>query len=235
MLTKRPFAPLRSRCGTHTLRHLVTWKSASPWSRVLSARRGKNRRPDRPDDLTFSHVIHYRTPEGQARIGFFFTATRWQGQPVNREPDKCARLVWAHPARAGQHGSLHRGRAGRDQRGAPLGSAAGDARPYRSSSRLSGMMSSLVRRALVQLTRSVVVRPGGMSMTCWLTAAHVCRTTRSAAGWRSRTLARYGSLFRSTIPFSVPGLDGRVGLSQHRTQDPSKTGQVRRWKDDRCG
>ena len=52
-----------------------------------------------PGDLAFSHVIHYRTPEGQARIGFFFTATRWHGQPVNREPDKCARLHWAHPAR----------------------------------------------------------------------------------------------------------------------------------------
>ncbi|GAB3454208.1 NUDIX hydrolase [Actinophytocola sediminis] len=48
-------------------------------------------------DLQFTHVIHYRTPENQARIGFFFTTTRWNGEPTNQEPDKCAGLLWAHP------------------------------------------------------------------------------------------------------------------------------------------
>jgi 8-oxo-dGTP pyrophosphatase MutT (NUDIX family) len=52
-----------------------------------------------PADLTFSHVVHHRNPQGQARIGFFFTAARWQGEPVNREPHKCAGLYWADPAR----------------------------------------------------------------------------------------------------------------------------------------
>src|SRR6266568_917784 len=52
-----------------------------------------------PADLAFSHVVHHRNPQGQARIGFFFTAARWQGEPVNREPHKCARLYWADPAR----------------------------------------------------------------------------------------------------------------------------------------
>src|SRR5215469_1327816 len=52
-----------------------------------------------PGDLVFSHVIHHLNPLGQARIGFFFTATRWQGQPVNTEPHKCAGLYWADPAR----------------------------------------------------------------------------------------------------------------------------------------
>ena len=51
-----------------------------------------------PGDLEFSHVIHYRNPEGQARIGFFFTAARWRGEPVNAEPGKCAGLCWADPA-----------------------------------------------------------------------------------------------------------------------------------------
>jgi 8-oxo-dGTP diphosphatase len=37
-----------------------------------------------PRDLTFQHVVHHRNPEGQARIGFFFTTTRWRGEPVNR-------------------------------------------------------------------------------------------------------------------------------------------------------
>ncbi|HUY49294.1 MAG TPA: NUDIX domain-containing protein [Streptosporangiaceae bacterium] len=52
-----------------------------------------------PADLAFSHVIHHRNPLGQARIGFFFTTTRWEGEPVNREPHKCAGLYWVDPAR----------------------------------------------------------------------------------------------------------------------------------------
>jgi 8-oxo-dGTP diphosphatase len=51
-----------------------------------------------PTDLIFRHVIHYRNPEGQARVGFFFTAERWEGEPVNSEPHKCAGLMWADPA-----------------------------------------------------------------------------------------------------------------------------------------
>lgn len=50
------------------------------------------------DDLQFVHVVHYRKIPNQPRIGFFFLATHWQGEPVNREPHKCARLVWADPA-----------------------------------------------------------------------------------------------------------------------------------------
>jgi 8-oxo-dGTP diphosphatase len=52
-----------------------------------------------PDDLVFTHVVHHRNPEGQGRIGFFFTVTRWAGHPANREPHKCAGLRWADPAR----------------------------------------------------------------------------------------------------------------------------------------
>ena len=52
-----------------------------------------------PGDLVFRHVIHHRNPLGQARIGFFFTATRWQGVPTNTEPHKCAGLSWVDPAR----------------------------------------------------------------------------------------------------------------------------------------
>ena len=52
-----------------------------------------------PADLAFTHVVHHRNPEGQGRVGFFFTAARWAGVPVNREPHKCAGLHWADPAR----------------------------------------------------------------------------------------------------------------------------------------
>ena len=51
-----------------------------------------------PSDLDFTHVVHHRNPEGQGRIGIFFTTARWAGEPVNREPHKCAGLSWADPA-----------------------------------------------------------------------------------------------------------------------------------------
>ncbi len=51
-----------------------------------------------PDDLAFAHVMHRRTPcEDIARVSFFFTATRWAGDVVNAEPDKCAGLIWSDP------------------------------------------------------------------------------------------------------------------------------------------
>jgi 8-oxo-dGTP diphosphatase len=49
-------------------------------------------------DLVFTHVVHHRNPEGQGRVGFFFTTTRWTGEPVKRKPHKCAGLQWADPA-----------------------------------------------------------------------------------------------------------------------------------------
>ncbi|MEO3859825.1 NUDIX domain-containing protein [Acrocarpospora sp. B8E8] len=50
-----------------------------------------------PDDLTFTHLCHHADPDGQARIGVFFTATRWTGTPVNAEPDKCSTIDWFAP------------------------------------------------------------------------------------------------------------------------------------------
>jgi 8-oxo-dGTP pyrophosphatase MutT (NUDIX family) len=51
-----------------------------------------------PANLVFSHVVHHCNPQGQARVGFFFTARSWHGEPANREPHKCAGLHWADPA-----------------------------------------------------------------------------------------------------------------------------------------
>jgi 8-oxo-dGTP diphosphatase len=45
-----------------------------------------------PDDLALRHVIH-RLSDGE-RLSMFFSATRWQGEPVNREPHKCSHLGW---------------------------------------------------------------------------------------------------------------------------------------------
>jgi 8-oxo-dGTP diphosphatase len=49
-------------------------------------------------NLEFVHVMHRRHGHDDPRLGFFFLATGWHGQPVNREPHKCAGLVWANPA-----------------------------------------------------------------------------------------------------------------------------------------
>ena len=47
--------------------------------------------------LDFVHVVHHRNGDEEARIGFFFLAGSWRGQPINREPHKCAQLLWADP------------------------------------------------------------------------------------------------------------------------------------------
>lgn len=45
-----------------------------------------------PQDLRLAHVTHRRS-DGE-RVSFFFTTDRWQGEPENREPDKCSELAW---------------------------------------------------------------------------------------------------------------------------------------------
>ncbi|HEX4817070.1 MAG TPA: NUDIX domain-containing protein [Nonomuraea sp.] len=47
-----------------------------------------------PDRLRFVHLCHFRNPEGEARIGAFFEATEWRGEPSNAEPHKCAQIAW---------------------------------------------------------------------------------------------------------------------------------------------
>jgi len=46
------------------------------------------------EDLRVVSTVHWRTPEGGGRVGFFFTADRWDGEPENREPHKCSDLRW---------------------------------------------------------------------------------------------------------------------------------------------
>jgi ADP-ribose pyrophosphatase YjhB (NUDIX family) len=45
-----------------------------------------------PDDLEFAHVVH-RADRGQ-RVGFFFSARRWRGEPRNMEPHKASDFGW---------------------------------------------------------------------------------------------------------------------------------------------
>jgi 8-oxo-dGTP diphosphatase len=45
-------------------------------------------------DLAFVHLCHHADPDGQARIGVFFAATRWNGEPVNAEPARCSEISW---------------------------------------------------------------------------------------------------------------------------------------------
>lgn len=49
-----------------------------------------------PADLAFAHLCHHADPDGQYRVGVFFAARRWDGEPVNAEPDKCSEIGW-HP------------------------------------------------------------------------------------------------------------------------------------------
>lgn len=50
--------------------------------------------------LQLVHLVHDHIPGRGARLALFFEATRWEGEPANREPELCTDLRWA-PADAG--------------------------------------------------------------------------------------------------------------------------------------
>ncbi|MGV9414854.1 NUDIX hydrolase [Nocardia sp. NPDC003693] len=45
-------------------------------------------------DIRMAASLHVRTPDEVGRVGFFFHADRWVGEPYNAEPDKCSDLRW---------------------------------------------------------------------------------------------------------------------------------------------
>ncbi|MFF9733820.1 NUDIX domain-containing protein [Streptomyces albidoflavus] len=47
-----------------------------------------------PEHLRLVHVVHHKQDDETERIGLFFLATVWKGEPVNREPEKCLDLRW---------------------------------------------------------------------------------------------------------------------------------------------
>lgn len=47
-----------------------------------------------PTDLRCVHTIHVNGSGPEPRLGLFFETHRWIGEPVNREPDKCAAVRW---------------------------------------------------------------------------------------------------------------------------------------------
>ncbi|MER6090018.1 NUDIX hydrolase [Streptomyces bluensis] len=47
-----------------------------------------------PAHLRLVQVVHHRQDDRTTRIGFFYEATEWDGEPVNKEPEKCLALAW---------------------------------------------------------------------------------------------------------------------------------------------
>lgn len=47
-----------------------------------------------PASLRCVHAMHVQHSAEEPRIGFFFEAARWGGEPSNREPDKCSAVRW---------------------------------------------------------------------------------------------------------------------------------------------
>ena len=45
-------------------------------------------------DVAFSTVVHRK--DGDERVDFFVHVHKWQGEPVNTEPEKCDELRWVH-------------------------------------------------------------------------------------------------------------------------------------------
>jgi 8-oxo-dGTP diphosphatase len=47
-----------------------------------------------PEDLRHVHTLHVNGSGPEPRLGLFFEALRWIGEPVNREPAKCSGVRW---------------------------------------------------------------------------------------------------------------------------------------------
>lgn len=47
-----------------------------------------------PHDLRHVQTLHVNGSGPEPRLGIFFEARNWIGEPVNREPDKCAAVRW---------------------------------------------------------------------------------------------------------------------------------------------
>jgi ADP-ribose pyrophosphatase YjhB (NUDIX family) len=45
-----------------------------------------------PEDIHYSSVMHRL--EGDERVDFFVNVLKWNGEPINAEPDKCDELLW---------------------------------------------------------------------------------------------------------------------------------------------
>lgn len=45
-------------------------------------------------DLRHVHTLHATAPGVEPRLGVFFEVLVWQGEPENREPEKCYELAW---------------------------------------------------------------------------------------------------------------------------------------------
>ncbi|TDD62951.1 NUDIX hydrolase [Actinomadura rubrisoli] len=56
-----------------------------------------------PADLVLITVVHHRQRPDLARIGMFFTTTRWTGEPHNAEPHKCGKIQWHDPRLLPEH------------------------------------------------------------------------------------------------------------------------------------
>jgi 8-oxo-dGTP diphosphatase len=47
-----------------------------------------------PGDLRHVHTLHVNGSGPEPRLGLFFEACRWSGEPANREPAKCSGVQW---------------------------------------------------------------------------------------------------------------------------------------------
>lgn len=47
-----------------------------------------------PTDLLHVHTVHVAGSGPVPRLGMFFEARVWDGEPTNREPEKCSEIDW---------------------------------------------------------------------------------------------------------------------------------------------
>jgi 8-oxo-dGTP pyrophosphatase MutT (NUDIX family) len=50
-----------------------------------------------PDQLEHRLTYHQQNEDGDVRVGIYFEAHDWQGEPINAEPHKHGEIVWFDP------------------------------------------------------------------------------------------------------------------------------------------
>ena len=49
------------------------------------------------DHMLFAHCLSFKNEQNESILALIFKITRWHGEIVNKEPDKCAKLAWFSP------------------------------------------------------------------------------------------------------------------------------------------
>lgn len=68
-------------------------KGETVWEAMVREAREEANIIVKSEDLQMVHVMHRKSKDSE-RVDFFLTARKWEGEPINNEPDKCDHVGW---------------------------------------------------------------------------------------------------------------------------------------------